>query len=128
MRDRHWIERAPTPAQSSVGPIRRDLLSRECAPAKLPVPMNALRNIVASALTLLAGGLLFAAEPIKRVIVVTDVETDDASGYASWIAKSNEAAKAKFGAETYLKVYQSVFDGMKTGSVRVVAIGESIAS
>lgn len=90
--------------------------------------MNTLRKIVAPALALLTTGLLFAAEPIKRVIVVTDVETDDATGYASWIAKSNEAAKTKYGAETYLRVYQSGFDGVKSGAVRVVAVGDSIST
>lgn len=85
-------------------------------------------KVIAAALALFASSLLFAAEPIKRVMVVTDVETDDPTGYAAWIAKSNEAAKAKFGAETYLRVYQSVMDGTRTGSVRVVAIGDSVAT
>jgi hypothetical protein len=90
--------------------------------------MKASWKVIAPALALFATSLLVAAEPIKRVMVVTDVETDDATGYAAWIAKSNEAAKAKFGAETYLRVYQSAIDGTRTGAVRVVAIADSVAT
>jgi hypothetical protein len=90
--------------------------------------MNTSRKVLASALAFLAGGLLLAAEPIKRVMAITDVETDDPSGYASWITKSNEAAKAKFGVDSYLRVYQSVIDGTRTGSVRVSAVADSVAT
>src|SRR5689334_10213865 len=50
--------------------------------------MKASWKVIAPALALFATSLLVAAEPIKRVMVVTDVETDDATGYAAWIAKS----------------------------------------
>lgn len=92
--------------------------------------MNTMRTLLASALTLIAGCLLQAADskPIARVIAVQEIETDDPSGYASWVAKSNEATKAKLGIDTYIHVYVSGYDGVRSGSVRSMTIADSVAA
>jgi hypothetical protein len=92
--------------------------------------MNKTSKVLASLLALFTAGLLFAADskPIARVIAVTEVETDDPTGYAMWLGKLNETAKSKLGLEQYLRVYVTGFDGHHTGSVRYVAVGESAAA
>lgn len=81
---------------------------------------------------LLAGmaGQVFAANaaPVNRVIAIMDVETDDPSGYAHWIGEGNKIAKEKIGVSMYQEVFQTVYDGEKTGSVRVVRTAESVAA
>lgn len=91
--------------------------------------MKTTHMVMASLATLLAAGLASAADPkpIARVIAVTEVETEDASGYATWIAKNNEAAKAKLGVEPYMRLYETVFDGKQAGRVRVVTAAASVA-
>jgi uncharacterized protein (UPF0333 family) len=80
--------------------------------------------------TLLAACLAHAADtkPIARVIAITEVETDDATGYASWVAKANEIVKTKLGIDTYFHVYVSNYDGTKAGSVRLVSSAESVSA
>src|SRR3954470_15416001 len=60
-------------------------------------PMKNIRQVCASVVTLLAACLLHAADskPIARFTAISDIETDDASGYATWVAKYNEVAKAR---------------------------------
>ena len=80
--------------------------------------------------TLLAACLAPAAETktVNRVSSIVDVETDDPSGYALWIQKYNEVAKAKLGIEQYLRVYESRFDTREeVGRVRAVASAASVA-
>ena len=91
--------------------------------------MKTTHKVFASVLTLLAACCLHAADskPIARVISITDVETDDPSGYAAWITRVNEVAKAKLGIDTYEHVYVSAFDGEKSGSVRTVVAADSVA-
>ena len=93
--------------------------------------MKTSRIVLASLMTLLAACLVQAADmnmkPIARVMSVSDIETDDASGYAAWIAKTNEVAKAKLGVDNYLRVFQTGFDGHGTGRVRVVSSAASVA-
>lgn len=91
---------------------------------------NVRRLLVASALTLLAPGALPAADskPINRVISIQDVETDDPTGYAIWIARNNEIAKARLGLETFMHVYTTVYDGQRTGLVRAVSSAESVSA
>lgn len=87
--------------------------------------------VLASLLTLLAACLVQAADlnmkPIARVMSVGEIETDDPTGYATWIAKTNEIAKAKLGVDNYIRVFQSVFDGHGTNRVRVVTSAASVA-
>ena len=92
--------------------------------------MKFIRLIVASVLTLCVACLVQAADskPVARVISIQDVTTDDASGYAAWVSKANEVAKAKLGIDTYQKVFVSLADGERTGSVRTVTAAESVAA
>ena len=92
--------------------------------------MKIASKVFASIVTLLAACLVHAADmkPVNRVISITDIETDDATGYASWITKRNDVVKAKLGIDSYQHVYVSNNDGTKTGSVRVVTAAESVSS
>jgi hypothetical protein len=91
--------------------------------------MNTVRKLLASIATLLAACLVHAADskPASRVMTTLDIETDDPTGYATWIAQYNEVAKAKLGIDPYLRVYQSWFDGRGTTRLRVVAAAASVA-
>jgi hypothetical protein len=91
--------------------------------------MNTTRKVWASVVALFAACLLPAADskPIARVISVLEIETDDASGYATWIAEYNQIAKAKLGVDSYLRVYQTMDDGAKSGRVRVTVAGKSVS-
>ncbi len=92
--------------------------------------MKTTLKVFASALTLLVACLVQAADskPVARVISITDIETDDASGYAAWITKYNEVVKAKLGIDTYIHVYVSNNDGERSGSVRSVVSAESVSA
>ena len=91
--------------------------------------MKTSRQILASLVALFAVCCLHAADskPIARVMTVLDVETDDASGYATWLKEYNEIAKARTGNPQLLRVFQTVFDGHTTGRVRVSASASSVA-
>src|SRR5215212_10379972 len=91
--------------------------------------MKTTRKVWASLLTLCVACLVHAADmkPIPRVLSILDVETDDPSGYAIWISQYNDIAKAKFGVERFVRVFESVNDGRKTSSVRAVAAASSVA-
>lgn len=91
--------------------------------------MNTPRKVWASMMTLLAACLMHAADSKlpARVISVLDVETEDASGYASWIAEYNQIAKAKLGVDNYLRVFQTHADGRKSGRVRISVAAKSVA-
>lgn len=86
--------------------------------------------VLASLSTLLAACLVHAADmkPVARVIAITEVETDDATGYAAWLSQANDVIKAKLGLDTYYHVYVSTFDGGKSGSVRSVIAADSVAT
>ncbi|MBL9199120.1 MAG: hypothetical protein JNL39_01385 [Opitutaceae bacterium] len=90
--------------------------------------MKTLR-LLASLATLLAACLTHAADskPIARVMTILDVETDDPTGYATWLKEYNAIAKAKTGQDNLLRVFQTVFDGKRTGSVRVAVSSGSVA-
>lgn len=92
--------------------------------------MKITRKVFASLLTLLVACSVQAADmkPVARVISITEVETDDATGYAAWVAKANDVVKTKLGIDTYYHVYVSNADGVKTGSVRLVVAAESVAA
>ncbi len=92
--------------------------------------MKSTHKVIASVLTLLAACFLQAAESktVARVISIQDIITDDASGYAAWITKVNEIAKAKLGVADYQKVFVSANDGERTGMVRTVTAAESVAA
>ena len=92
--------------------------------------MKTTHRILAPIAALLATCFLQAADskPIARVIAVQEVETDDASGYAAWVAKTNEVVKAKLGIDTYYHVFVAGFDGERTGAVRSVTVAESVAA
>lgn len=85
-------------------------------------------KVLASLLTLLVACLAHAADskPVTRVIAITEVETDDPTGYAAWLSQANEVIKAKLGIDTYYHVYVSSFDGGRTASVRNVTSAESV--
>ena len=91
--------------------------------------MKITRKMFAPVMALLAACLVQAADskPIARVIAVQDVETEDATGYATWLAKINDLIKTKLGVDGFYRVYQSQYDGERTNSVRTVAIAESAA-
>lgn len=91
--------------------------------------MKTTRTVWASLVTLFAVCLVHAADPkpIARVIAITDVDTDDPSGYATWISQYNQVAKAKLGVDQYLRVYESQMDGTRSGRVRAVAAASSFA-
>jgi hypothetical protein len=91
--------------------------------------MKHIRLFCASIVTLLAACLLHAADskPITRVLAVSDIETDDPSGYATWVAKYNEVAKARLNIDNYIRVFQSTFDGKGTGRVRISVSAGSVA-
>src|SRR5258708_4724270 len=92
--------------------------------------MKIAHKVLASLMTFLAVCIAQAADskPIARVIAISEIETGDASGYASWVSKTNEIIKAKLGIDTYYHVYVSTFDGEKSGSVRSVIAAESVAA
>src|SRR4051812_50170875 len=92
--------------------------------------MTTTRKVFASLLTLLAVCFVQAADskPIARVTTITDVETDDPTAFASWIDKRNEIVKAKLGIDTYQHVYVSNYDGVKTSSVRLVTVSDSVST
>jgi len=79
--------------------------------------------------TLIAACLVHAAapNPVSRVMTIIDIETDDPTGYATWIAQYNAIAKAKVGVDNYLRVYQSYFDGRGISRVRVATAGANVA-
>ena len=91
--------------------------------------MKTTRKVWALLLTLFLACSVHAADskPINRVITITEVETDDPTGYATWIAQYNAIVKAKTGTENYLRVYETLADGLKSGRVRSVAAGPSVA-
>lgn len=91
--------------------------------------MKTLRQVFASIVTLLAACLVHAADskPVARVMSIVDIETDDPAGYAAWLAKTNDVAKAQLGIDNYLRVYQSVFDGKGTSRVRAVTSAATVA-
>jgi hypothetical protein len=92
--------------------------------------MTTPRKVLAFLGTLFAVCQLHAADskPIARVISITEVATDDPTGYATWAAKTNEIAKAKLGIDSYLRIFVSNFDGKQTNSVRVVIAADSVAA
>ena len=85
--------------------------------------------LVASFLTLLAACSLQAADPkpANRVVSILDVQTDDPVGYAVWMKRYNEIAKAKLGVDNYTRIYQSYFDSRPAGYVRVVTSAPTVA-
>lgn len=91
--------------------------------------MKTPRLLLASIVTLFAACLAHAADskPVARVMSLVEIETDDPSGYATWLAKTNAIAKAKLGIDNYLRVYQSVFDGHSSTQVRAVTSAASVA-
>ena len=92
--------------------------------------MKTARYVLASLVTLFAACLATAADlkPVNRVIAILDIETDDPSGYATWIKEYNAVAKAKLGVDRYLRVFESRFDSRPTPAhVRVVTTATSVA-
>jgi hypothetical protein len=92
--------------------------------------MKMLRPVLASLLTLLAVCISHAADskPVNRVISIQEIVTDDPTAYATWVAKSNEVAKAKLGIDNYIRIYVSAYDGVKSNAVRAVIAAESFAA
>ena len=93
--------------------------------------MKSTPMLVASFLTLLAACSMQAADPkpANRVVSILDVQTDDPIGYAIWMKRYNEIAKAKLGIDNYTRVYQSYFDSRPEGPghVRVVTTAATVA-
>ena len=92
--------------------------------------MKIPHKILASLVALLAAGLLQAADskPVARVMVTSDIETDDPASYAAWQSQENAIIKAKLGIETHFHVFVTAFDGVKSGTVRGVYTAESMAA
>jgi hypothetical protein len=59
------------------------------------------------------------------LVAVQAVTTDDASGYATWIAKANEAFKAAGGPDHFTHVYEASFAGEESGTVFAVRFADS---
>jgi hypothetical protein len=92
--------------------------------------MKTVCHVLASVVTLFIACVVHAADskPIARVLAILDVETDDPSGYATWLKDYNAAAKAKLNVDNYLRVYQSIFDSRPNPArVRVVTSASSFA-
>lgn len=91
--------------------------------------MKTTQKLVASFLTLLAVCSLHAADPkpANRVVAILEVQTDDPIGYAIWMKRYNEIAKAKLGIDNYTRIYQSHFDSRPAGFVRVVTTAATVA-
>lgn len=91
--------------------------------------MKTTRLVWASLVTLLAACLAPAADskPVARVLSVLEIDTEDASGYATWIADYNAVAKARLGIDHYLRVFETIDDGVKTGRVRVSVAAKTAA-
>ncbi len=82
----------------------------------------------AFALSLLVGRAPAAeTKPASRVLAILEVETDDPVAYAGALKEYNAIAKAKLGIENYLRVYQTYFDGERTGRIRVAVTNTSMA-
>jgi hypothetical protein len=90
--------------------------------------MKTTPRVIASLLALLTACLAHAADSrtVARVISVQDVETDDPTGYATWISRVNEVAKAKLGIDGYDRVFVTTFDGRKTNRVHAVTAADSV--
>lgn len=86
-------------------------------------------KVLASVMTLLAACLVHAADtkPASLMMALSDIETDDPGGYATWIANNNAVAKEKLGVDAYMRVYQSVYDSRSSGRVRVATYGATVA-
>lgn len=87
--------------------------------------------MLASSLTLVTAAVsLLAADPkpVPPVINVQEVETDDATTYAMWVARSNEVAKAKLGVDRYIRVYVAQTAGEESGAVFAVSGADSFAT
>jgi hypothetical protein len=92
--------------------------------------MKTASSILASLATLFAACMLQAADPkpANRVVAILDIETDDPSGYATWIKEYNAIAKAKLNVDNYLRVFESRFDSRPSPArVRVVTSAASVA-
>ena len=92
--------------------------------------MKTASSILASLVTLFVACVLQAADPkpANRVVAILDIETDDPSGYATWIKEYNAIAKAKLNIDNYLRVFESRFDSRPTSArVRVVTSAVSVA-
>jgi len=88
-------------------------------------------KLLASLLALVIGSSLQAAtetKPALPVISIQQVETEDATTYAMWIARNNEAAKAKLGVEKFYRVYQGQAAGKDSGVVFAVVGADSFAT
>jgi hypothetical protein len=88
-------------------------------------------KLLASLLTLATVGILQAApdaKPFMPVITIQQVEAKDATTYAMWIARNNEVAKAKLGAEHYYRVYLGQAAGEDTGMVFSVTAADSFVT
>ena len=92
--------------------------------------MKTTLRFLAPVAALFAACLLQAADskPTTRVIAIQEVETDDATGYAAWLAKSNDVIKAKLGIDNFYHVFVTSYDGRRSGTVRSVTAAESAAA
>jgi hypothetical protein len=93
--------------------------------------MNRHVKLFASLLTLVPAGFLQAAtetKPAMPVIAIQQVETDDSTTYAMWIARNNEAIKARLGIDKYYHVYLGQAAGEESGAVFTVAAADSFAT
>lgn len=88
--------------------------------------MKTSRLLLASLLTLLVAGLRAAAPSV--VISVQEVHTADSAAYTTWLAKTNEIAKAKLGIDAYYRSYIGLDAGPHTGKVFNVQAAENFAS
>jgi hypothetical protein len=93
--------------------------------------MNRHVKLFASLLTLVPASFLQAAtetKPAMPVIAIQQVETDDSTTYAMWIARNNEAIKARLGIDKYYHVYLGQAAGEESGAVFTVAAADSFAA
>jgi hypothetical protein len=92
----------------------------------IPTLAAALVPLVAACLATAADDAGPKAAALQMPLVsVQSVTTDDASGYATWIAKANEAFKAAGGPDHFTHVYEASFAGDESGMVFAVRLAGS---
>ena len=90
--------------------------------------MKIIRHLIAAAAVFTATFAPAAeTKTATRVFSLLEIETDDPVAYAEAMKQYNEIAKARLGVDNYLRVYQTHFDGVKSGQVRVVNGAATVA-
>ena len=92
--------------------------------------MKTTPMLVASFLTLLVACSVQAADPkpANRVVSILDVQTDDPIGYAIWMKRYNEIAKAKLEVEKAQKTVQERQRAIERSQRRMTELADAIVT